>query len=246
MTTQLRAELLKHRSTPTNLGLIATMAGLVVFAALFHGLTLPGRTIEAPDDQLKVVFGWGGILGTMFAALAGVLSVTAEHRFGTIRPTLLANPKRERVLVAKVFAAAIVGAPMGLLAGALAVGAGVIAFEIRGIPLSLDTGDYLTLVAGGTVAAALWAGIGVGIGTIIRGQVPAVTGVCAWLLFVETVILGSSDALGAVGRHFPGALGRAATGQDALLAPGLAAVFLALYLLLAVAAASIAARRDIV
>lgn len=47
MTGQLRSELLKHRSTRTNLGLIAAMLGLVLLVVLLHGLALPVKDAGA-------------------------------------------------------------------------------------------------------------------------------------------------------------------------------------------------------
>ena len=44
-----------------------------------------------------------------FATLAGLLAVTSEFRYGTIRPTLLFEPRRRVVLAAKLAAAALAG-----------------------------------------------------------------------------------------------------------------------------------------
>jgi len=112
----------------------------------------------------------------------------------------------------------LIGAGLGVIAAAVAIGVGTAALAARGVGIELDPGDYAWLLGGGAAAAALWAAIGVGLGAIVRNQVPAVAGVCAWLLFVETVLLGDNAILGDVGRFTPGALGRAATGQQPLLA----------------------------
>jgi hypothetical protein len=93
-------------------------------------------------------------------------------------------------------------------------------------------------------AAALWAAIGVGLGAVVRHQVPTVVGLCAWLLFVEQLLLG--DLGGNVGRFTPGALAKAAIGQDPQLAAGLAVVLLALYAATVAAAGWVATtRRDV-
>jgi hypothetical protein len=46
VTAQLRAELLKQRSTGTNLGLLSAMLGLVLLAVLLHGFGLPAESID--------------------------------------------------------------------------------------------------------------------------------------------------------------------------------------------------------
>jgi hypothetical protein len=81
------------------------------------------------------------------------------------------------------------------------------------------------------VAAALLAAVGVGVGALVRNQVPTLIGICAWLLFVEGLLVGDVGGLGDVGRFLPGAAASAISGQDpgTLLAPETALVLLAFY-----------------
>ncbi|MBI2756762.1 MAG: ABC transporter permease subunit [Chloroflexi bacterium] len=244
MSAHVRAELLKLRSTRTNLGLFAAMLGLVGFVIALHGFGLPTEALGSRPKQLGV-FGRGELLGTLFAALLGALSITSEFRHGTIRPTFLVTPRRGRVVAAKVMASMLIGSTFGLLAAALALGVGSVAFATRGLEIRLDGGDYALLLAGSAAAAALWAGIGVGLGALVRSQVPTVVGIATWLLFVEGLLIGDLG-FGDVGRFTPGALGKAATGQDPLLAPGLAVLLLALYAVASTAAGWVSTeRRDV-
>jgi ABC-2 type transport system permease protein len=238
---QLRSELLKQRTTRTGLGVFAAMLGLVTLAILLHGLGLPADRLRSETDQITVLFGRGELLGVLFAALLGALSMTAEIRHGTIRPTFLITPRRGRVVAAKVAVSMAIGAGFGLAACALALAVGATALGARGIDIRSDGGDYALLVAGGAAAAALWAAIGVGLGAIVRNQVPTVIAICAWLLFVEGLLVGDVTGLGDVARFAPGAAAAAITGQDpaALLAPGIGLVVLGAY---AVAAALAGAR----
>jgi ABC-2 type transport system permease protein len=244
----LRAELLKQRSTRTAVGLFGGMLALILLAVLLHGLGVgPERTASA-SDQLTIVLGPGERLGVLFAALLGAMSITAEIRHGTIRPTFLVTPWRGRVVAAKVAASMAVGAAFGFVAGAAAAAAGTAAFWTRGIDLQLDLGDYVLYIAGTAAAAALWAAIGVGVGAVIRNQVPAMIGVCAWILFVEGLLIGDIADISAVGRFAPGAAADAITGQDpgTLLAPAIALVLLAVYGAAAAAAGAFAtSRRDV-
>jgi ABC-2 type transport system permease protein len=245
---QLRAELLKQRSTTTSLGLLAGMLGLVLFAVLLHGFGLPAENVGGSSEQL-MVFGRGEFLGALFAALLGAMSITGEVRHGTIRPTFLATPRRGRVVAAKIWVSTLIGAAFGLAAGVLAAGVGTAALRARGIGIQIGGGDYALLLAGGAAAAALWAAIGVGLGAMVRNQVPTVVGICAWVLFVEGLLVGDVADIGDVGRFAPGALGEAISGQDpdSLLAPAVAAVLLALYAAVAAVAGSLATtRRDVV
>jgi len=244
---QLRSELLKQRSTRTNFVLVAGMLGLVLFVELVHGVGLAAEHLDARSEQLET-FGRGEFLGVLFAALLGALSITSEIRHGTIRPTFLVTPRRGSVVAAKVGVSMLVGAGFGLVASGLAAGIGAAALSVRGIDVQVDGGDHALLVAGGAAAAALWAAIGVGIGAVVRSQVPTVVGISAWLLFVEGVLAGDALDLG-VSRFAPGAAAAAISGQDPgmLLEPALGAVLLTLYAVVASAAGWLATtRRDVV
>jgi ABC-2 type transport system permease protein len=249
MGAQLRSELLKQWSTRTNLGLLAAMIVLVLAAVLLHGLVLPARDILGRADQLELVVGWGEKLGVLFAGLLGAMSMTTEFRHGTIRPTFLVAPRRPRVVVAKVVAGILYGAGFGLTATAVAVGAGTVVLESRGIENRIDLGAYSLFLVGGAVGAALWAVLGVGVGALLRNQVPVLIGLCAWLLFIEGLLLGDLfGAIGSVSRFAPGTAAAAGSGLHAgdLLPPALALSLLAFY---AAAAATLGAittaRRDV-
>ncbi|MGH2782012.1 MAG: ABC transporter permease subunit [Thermoleophilaceae bacterium] len=203
MTAQLRAELLKHRSTFANLG-------LVLLAVLLHALTLPADRLESASDQVQV-FRFGSLLGALFAGLVGAMSITGEIRHGTIRPTFLITPRRGRVVAAKIVASALVGIVFGLVAVSAAVGAGSAALAARGIPITLDGSDYTLMPAGGIAAAALWAPLGLGLGALLRNQVATLLAIFLWLFFVENLLL---DFVPGAGRFAPGAAAAAITGLD--------------------------------
>ena len=248
MKAQLRAELFNQRSTTTSLGLLAGMLGLVLFAVLLHGFGLAEESVGNRSAQLTGLFGRGEMLGALFAALIGAMSITGEIRHGTIRPTFLVTPARRRVVAGKLSASMLIGVGFGLAAGALAAGAGTAALEARGIEVQLDGGDYTLFVAGTAVGAALWAAIGVGVGAVVRNQVPALVGICAWVLFVESLLVGDIGVVGDVGRFAPGPAAAALSGQDpdTLLAPGGGFVVLALYAAAAATAAALATEgRDV-
>jgi ABC-2 type transport system permease protein len=244
----LRSELLKQRTTRTILQLPLWMIGLVALVVLLHVFSLNVATLTSRDGQLKVL-GWGTSVGALFAGLLGALSITSEIRHGTIRPTFLATPRRGRVITAKVTASALAGLSIGLLAEALTAGLESAGLATRGIHIALSAGDYVQLLAGGALSAALWAAIGVGVGAIVRNQVGAVIGLCVWLLLIETTLIGNVPG---AGKFVPGAGAGALAGaiqtQSAskLLAPALGGLLLVAYAAAAIAAGLITTeRRDI-
>jgi ABC-2 type transport system permease protein len=246
MKSALRSEFFRQRSTRTGLALLAALVALVAVAVALHVYGFSKEDLAQKSNQLEV-FNPGQLLGSLFAALLGAMSITTEIRYGTIRPTFLVTPWRSRVVAAKVVASILIGAGFGLAAGVVATGVGAGALGARGIDVQLDSGDYALMLAGGAATAALWAAIGVGVGAVVRNQVPALVGVCAWILFVEGLLVG--DTLEDVGRFTPGAAAAALSGQEraALLSPALALLLLALYAAAAaVTGARVTARRDVV
>jgi ABC-2 type transport system permease protein len=238
---QLRSELLKQRSTRTNLGLLAGMLGLVLLAVFLHVYSISVEELGETSNQLMIL-GRGEFLGALFAGLLGAMSITAEIRYGTIRPTFLVSPRRGRVVAAKLGASTLLGAGFGLAASAVAAAAGAALLRARGVDLQLDGGDYALLIAGGTAASALWAAVGFGVGALVRNQVPTLIGISAWLLFVEGLF---GEQLMDIGRYAPGLLGMAVSGQepDTLLAPAVAVLLLAVWAGVAATAGWVATER---
>jgi hypothetical protein len=77
VTGQLRAELLKQRSTPTTLLLFLAMFGLVALASGLHVLAPSISDLSSRGHQLEV-FEVGTRVGMLFAGLVGAIAVTAE------------------------------------------------------------------------------------------------------------------------------------------------------------------------
>jgi ABC-2 type transport system ATP-binding protein len=197
---QLRSELLEQRSTRGVAGLFAAMLGLVLVASLLHGFGLEVRNVDSHDEQLTMLFRWGETLGALFAGLLCAMSFTAEFRYGTIRPTFLVTPLRGRVVGAKVLASMLVAVGFALVAALVNAGVGSAALSSRGIAIELDAGDYALLIGGSVAAAVLWAALGVGLGALVRNQVPLLVGLFAWLLLVENLLQGTHARIATLAR----------------------------------------------
>ena len=248
MSRLIRAELLKQRTTRTSLVLLTSMFGLILLLIVMHVFSLSTEHLSSADGQLKVA-GWGTSIGALFAALVGAMSITAEIRHGTIRPTLLATPNRNRVIAAKLLAAALLGFGVGLLAEALTAALEAAGLAIRGIHIQLTAGDYLQLLTGGAAAAAFFAAIGLGVGALVRQQVGAVAGLTIWLILIETTLIGNVPS---AGRFAPGAAAGAIAGaiqtQSAskLVAPAVGVLLLVMYAVItATAGAVLTNHRDV-
>ena len=197
MTAQLKAELLKIRSTRTTVGLVLGMIGLILLFSMLSGLLTKAPNLVSAEDQ-RGLLSVGSIAG-VFAALAGIMLVTSEYRYGTIRPTFLFTPKRSHVLAAKLAAGLLAGFVFGIVGEGLGFGIGYAALAGRGIHLSLGGGQITLLLLGTIAATALWGAIGVGIGAIVRSQVGAIIGLLAWGFVAENLLFAFVPSVGRFG-----------------------------------------------
>jgi ABC-2 type transport system permease protein len=243
MIAQTRAELLKIRSTRTTIGLILGMVVLILLITLLTGLLTHPSGLASKEDQRELL-SLSSLTG-VFSALAGVLLVTSEYRFGTIRPTILFNPERSHVLAAKIAAGVLAGIAFGVLGEAIGWAIGYAILDGRGITVVLNSGDILLLTLGGLVGTALWGAIGAGLGSIIHNQVGAVITLLAWGLVVDNLLFGLVPS---VGRFMPDRASDALMGLRVhhLLSPGAGAVILISWAAaLAAVGIALTARRDI-
>jgi ABC-2 type transport system permease protein len=220
---QIRAELLKIRSTRTTLWLIFAMIALILAFTLLTGLLSHPSGLASKQDQRQLLS--VDSLAGVFSALAGVLLVTSEYRFGTIRPTILFNPARSHVLAAKVVAGALAGIAFGVLGEAVGSAVGYTILDVRGITVVLGSGEILLLTLGGLAGVVLWGAIGACLGAIIHNQVGGVIALLAWGLVVDNLLFGLAPS---VGRLMPTRASGALAGvrADHLVSPDSGAIIL--------------------
>jgi ABC-2 type transport system permease protein len=243
MSAQIKAELLKLRTTRTVIALILGMIALVLIFTLLDGLLSNLSGLMGKENQ-RTLLSVSSLTG-VFSALAGVLLVTSEYRFGTIRPTMLFNPVRSHVLAAKVFAGALAGVAFGVVGEAIGWAIGYAVLEGRGITIVLNGGDILLLTLGGLAGTVLWGAIGAGLGAVIHNQVGAIIALLGWGLVVDNLLFGLAPS---VGRFMPDRASDALMGLRVhhLLAPGAGAVILIAWAgALAVLGIALSVRQDI-
>jgi ABC-2 type transport system permease protein len=243
MNGQLRAELLKIRSTRTTAGLVLGMVGLILLFSLLTGLLSKAPNLVTTEDQ-RGLLGVGSLAG-VFSALAGIMLVTSEYRYGTIRPTFVFTPRRSRVLGAKVAAGVLAGVVFGIAGAALGFGVGYACLKGRGIDFALDDRQTALLLLGTVAGTALWGGIGVGLGAILRSQVAAVIALLAWGFVAENLVFAFLPGLGRFGPvHAQDALVGLTTTHLLDAAPG-GVILVAWAAALALVGITVAVRRDV-
>jgi ABC-2 type transport system permease protein len=240
---QMRSEFVKLRSTRTNLGLLAGMVGLVLLIVVVTGAAVTHAELMK-DEHQRALFGLG-LAGGFIAALIGVMSICSEFRHGTIRPTFIFTPMRDRVVTAKVLSSFTVGALFGAITEGLAFAVGFLILSLRGVDLVLSTRELVLIGVGSIVVAALMAALGVGVGGVLRNQVLAVIGVVVWFMVVENIVISVWPA---VGKFFPLAAADALGGMNSdqlLHAPQGGLVLFGYVLAFSVAAIALTRRRDV-
>jgi ABC-2 type transport system permease protein len=202
MSALVRAEALKMLTVRTLLWIALGEIAFVTISLVARALTFQGVQ-DAAADRSTAQFAGSSIL---FALLAGILVMASESTHGTITQTLLAAPVRERVVAAKVIVAAAIGLALAVLAELL-----VIAIGAPGGVLHVSHTELL--LVGILIGAALAGMVGVGVGTVFRGQGSAIAVSLLWLLIGESVL---AAAVRHGVRFFPGhAFAATATGTRA-------------------------------
>jgi hypothetical protein len=168
-------------------------------------------------DLAPLVYSFATSVGYVFPVLLGALVTTGEFRHQTLTPTFLAEPRRARVLGAKVASSLGVGAGYGVVALVASVGAGALALSLLGVDTALDSSDTWALFGRALIAMALWAAVGVGLGTLVPNQTAAIVIILAFTQFVEPLLrlaTSFSDVTAAIGKFLPGASSDALVGAS--------------------------------
>jgi ABC-2 type transport system permease protein len=240
---QVRAELLKIRTTRTTLGIVLGMIALILLFSLLSGLRTKAPSLTSIDDQ-RAQLSVGNLAG-IFSALAGVMLVASEYRHGTIRPTFIFTPRRSRVIVAKLGAGLLAGIVFGVLGEGLGFAIGYACITGRGIDYALNAGQTTQLLLGTLAGIALWSALGVGIGTIVRNQVGAIIGLLAWGFVAENLLFAFAPAVGRFALVHAQVSLAGFTSKHLLPAAAGGAILLAWTIAFALTATTLAARRDV-
>jgi ABC-2 type transport system permease protein len=223
----IKVEILKLRTTPA-LYICGAIVGGLTAVSVAANILLAGKqgapalgTAENVNKVLSVA-----ALSTMVALAMGVVMVAGEYRHRTIASGYLAEPRRGRVVAAKLVTAGGLGAVTGAAAFGLATAVAIPMFAAKGVhhlPF-----DMTRMWLGAVVASSCFGMLGVALGALTRHTVGAIVGAILWVQVVEVAVL--QPAVPALAKWLPTGAGVALTsgGKDAaaLLAPGPAALVL--------------------
>jgi ABC-2 type transport system permease protein len=213
-----RSELRKQRSIRLPaIGLaVAAVAGALTAIALITTAGHGGNPALDRGSLTQLVHAPYAIVAGA-ALLAGILGVAGEFRHQTITATLLASPRRGRLLAAKVVVHAGLGALLAGVAAAVNLAVAIPWLSAHHVPLSGPV-DVAQVLIGGLAAGALFGAAGAGLGALIANQTAAITVSLVWLLAVEGVVV-SITSTPTIQRWLPGgalsAVAQGGSGPDA-------------------------------
>lgn len=239
-------ELLKLRTTPAAAVTVA-LVGVLTAASAVTTILLAGHKTAPLGSSSNVSHALAvGATTSVAMLILGIVISAGEDRHRTALGTYLADPRRERVLVAKLLTGGLGGAALGAFAYALAL--------LVALPLYLAKGVHhfhvplVGLGAGSVLGAACFGMLGVAIGALTRNTVVSIVGSLVWVGIIELGLL--SQALPSVARWLPAAASKSITsaGQETvhLLAPSVAALVIVGWAAgLAVLAWAVTLRREV-
>lgn len=209
-----RSELRKWSTTRMWFGL--TLGGMLAVAmiTLITALTSGagnggnGQTTPPLSDpaQVRTVYGVAFGIGSLFALILGVISISGEFRHQTITPTFLATPRRSRVVVGKLAGIVVVAGVSGILMILAGLVVGAIVISAKGFGTRLGSGDVEQALLLMVLGLVVWAVLGLGVGTLLKNQIAAILVVVGFTFIAEPLLLAGLNAIGwfSVAKFLPG------------------------------------------
>jgi ABC-2 type transport system permease protein len=173
---------------------------LSVGITLAVNLAYAQDTSLTEDPSIGVFYGFN--FGQVALACFGVLLIGQEYNSGTIRSSLTAVPRRGRVYTGKL----LLGAGIGLLAGLLITGGGLLAVA-RTVGLDLGAPGTVRSITAGVLYCPLLVLICLGVTTMLR-NLTAAMGLLAPMVFLGTVMLAAVPGVRDVAQFLPDRAGQ--------------------------------------
>ena len=180
-----RGEIRKLTTTKLPWGFLAVLvviagldASVVAFATDMDGSKAFVAT--AADQKSLMAFAFNAMIGT---SLFGAIAVAREYGHHTVVPMFLTSPHRTRAVLAQLVAVLMGGAALAFLGQALVTVGVALALPSTGNGFLVSAGGLAQLFAATTLAGAVGAVLGAGLGALIRNIGGAVT-TAVLLLFI--------------------------------------------------------------
>jgi hypothetical protein len=245
MQRSVRAELMKLTTTrmPWAFLLVLLVMGAINAATVAFGTDMDGSKAfvsTAADQQSLIAF---SINATMIAGLFGAIAASREYAHQTVIPTFLADPGRQRAVVAQLVAVAIGGAVLGAVGAGISTAAVAVTLPTTEFGFMVPALDVARVLAAAAFCGAAAAVIGAGIGIVVRNVGGAVTGAVLVLIVAPPMLV---QLISSTAEWIPASLALDLSGVEAeTTVPAAAAALLVWALVPAVLGAIAVRRRDV-
>ncbi len=239
MISSIRLEILKLRTTPSFYVTVVAAFALSLASAVTTVL-LPVKAGDPPVSSranVAHVLTQPGAVTSVAMFILGVLVVAGEYRQRTILQTFLAEPRRGRVVFAKLITTGVLGALVAAVVYTVTVAAVVPLYAGKGVhhlPVNVTSLGLGTVLSG-----ACYGLLGVAIGALTRNTVAAIIAGLIWIQLVEVGIL--ENAVPSIAKWLPVGAAQGLTAVERsshLLSQGAAAIVLVGWATVLVAAAT--------
>jgi ABC-type transport system involved in multi-copper enzyme maturation permease subunit len=246
MTNLTRLEFLKLRTTPAFYVTAAAALVLSIISASTSVLIKPhgGAPPLGSASNVQHVLSQPSAVTSMAMFILGILVVAGEYRQRTILGTFLAEPRRLRVITAKLLAVGVTGVVIAAITYAVTSAVAISLYADKGVhhvPV-----DIAHIGVGTVLSAATYGLLGVAVGALTRNTVAAIIGGLIWFQVFEVAIL--ENAVPSLAKWFPVGASQGLTSLDTsrFLPPaGAAAVLVGWAAVLVLAAARLSIRREL-
>lgn len=242
MTALIRSELMQLRTLRSTyaaaLGLVALIVAITAGSLVDAGT----KGLMTPDQLRAPVVAGAGVVSAIFLALLSAMRVSGEYRYATIAQRALAEPRRHRLIAAKLITYGALASIVAAVAFAFATAIALPMVAAKDVSLALTASGVLELGSRVVAAAGLFALLGVAVGFVTRSQPAAV--VTVFGTFFAEKILGT--VMGEASGYLPFGLLNSLLDDGGVTSPGVAALVLAaIAAAMAVVAATSLTRRDV-
>ena len=189
MTSLLRAELLKLRTTRTFVALVGSALGLSLLTVVLVVLLNDSFTEKEARELFTSDF------SPLFILVLGIMGLAGEWRHRTITGTILGAPDRLRLLTAKVLAYAAAGALLSAIVTLAIMVVGSLLLSI-GDKTTVGVANLADVLWRNLLIAALLGALGICVGGLLRNQIVAIVGVLVLGFAVEPIVYGLDPDVG--------------------------------------------------
>jgi len=194
----LRAEFRKVLTTRLALWLLAFSIAFTALNVLLMVYLVPTSARLVNSAQLLQIPAYVNSIvascanASVFVLIIGIIGMTGEYRHMTITATFLASPRRAPVMLAKAIAYAVIGALFGIINFVVSITLATITLAGKE-HAAIVPSESLQTLGGVILGFAIYAILGVAVGSLIRNQVAALIIALVFVFLIQPLLSAFVD-----------------------------------------------------